>query len=268
MTNTAPVAGTAIPSPGFGDPTRDSQAAFRAIMDALAHPTRSYPIVGPAEPPAGLGRGLGAVALTLLDEDVAVWLGGALADDAEVGAWLAFHTGAKRVEDAAAADFAFAAPDAAPDFASLRLGTDEAPHLGATLVLDVRGIGCDSPPHEHHFVAEGPGIKDSADLDAPWAPRVTGFLAQWQKNTGLFPRGVDLLLVDEGSVSALPRTTKLASVSSRFAQSTSGSGDAQSTSGSGDAQSISGSGEAPGEAAGLSLSKSSAPTDRTEGQGA
>jgi alpha-D-ribose 1-methylphosphonate 5-triphosphate synthase subunit PhnH len=198
-----------VPKPGFADPTRESQTAFRAIMDALSRPTRSYPLAGPAQPPAALGRGLGAVALTLLDEDTSVWLGGALADDAEAGAWIAFHTGAKQVADAAAADFAFATPSAAPAFASLRLGTDEAPHLGATLVLDVRGIECDSPREQHHFDAKGPGIDGRADLDAPWAPQIADFLGQWAANTGLFPRGVDLLLVDEGAVSALPRTTRL-----------------------------------------------------------
>jgi len=84
----------AVPAPGFADPTRDAQRAFRAILDALAHPARPYPVYGPAEPPGALGRGLAAVALTLLDEDCQVWLGGALRSDAETAAWLAFHTGA------------------------------------------------------------------------------------------------------------------------------------------------------------------------------
>ena len=74
----------ALPAPGFTDPTRDAQRAFRAVLDALAHPTCPYPVAGPAEPPAALGRGLAAVALTLLDEDCAVWLGGALDRDTEV----------------------------------------------------------------------------------------------------------------------------------------------------------------------------------------
>ena len=83
------------------------------MLDALAHPTRRYPLAGPAEPPAALGRGLAAVALTLLDEDCAVWLGGALGGDPEVAAWLAFHTGARRA-DSASADFVIADPDTLP----------------------------------------------------------------------------------------------------------------------------------------------------------
>jgi len=227
----------ALPAPGFVDPTRDAQRAFRAVLDALAHPTRSYPVAGPGEPPAALGRGLAAVALTLLDEDCAVWLGGALGRDAEVAAWLAFHTGARRVDNPGTADFVIAGPDALPPLASLALGTDEAPHLSATVVLDVRGYAnpaadpatsaatdpatgvataaAASPAAglaagAARFTMRGPGIDGSAELAAPWAPE--GFAEAWQRNTELFPRGVDLLLVDSGTATGLPRTTLLAEV--------------------------------------------------------
>jgi alpha-D-ribose 1-methylphosphonate 5-triphosphate synthase subunit PhnH len=218
---------TASPLPGFADPTRDAQRAFRAVLGALAHPTRSFPLTGPTDPPAALGAGLAAVALTLLDEDCAVWLGGALAHDDEVAAWLAFHTGARRANTAAEADFVIADPATLPPLASLALGTDEAPHLSATVVLDVRG--CAGLPNTGlpktglpntglsntrfpnavpaRFRASGPGIDCTATLTAPWA--ADDFSAEWNRNTGIFPRGVDLLLVDDDTVAALPRTTRL-----------------------------------------------------------
>lgn len=201
----------ALPAPGFADPTRDAQRAFRAVLDALAHPTRSYPVAGPAEPPVALGRGLAAVALTLLDEDCVVWLGGVLGSDAEVAAWLAFHTGARRATDPAAADFVVTAPDALPPLASLKLGTDEAPHLSATVVLDIRscaGVHVDDGPAP--FTARGPGIDGVATLAAPWASG--GFASAWRSNTEQFPRGVDVLLVDSNTVTGLPRTTLLTEV--------------------------------------------------------
>ena len=198
---------TASPLPGFADPTRDAQRAFRAVLDALAHPTRSFALAGPADPPAALGPGLAAVALTLLDEDCAVWLGGTLANDAEVGDWLAFHTGARRANAAAEADFVIADPAALPPLASLALGTDEAPHLSATVVLDVRGRTGHPNTGPARFRAGGPGIDGTATLDAPWA--ADGFSAEWHRNAGMFPRGVDLLLVDDDTVAALPRTTRL-----------------------------------------------------------
>lgn len=192
----------AFHAPGFADPTRDAQRAFRAVLDAMAHPARSFPLAGPADPPAALGPGLAAISLTLLDEDCAVWLGGALAGDDEVAAWLAFHTGARRVNAAATAGFVIAGPSAMPPLASLALGTDEAPHLSATVVLDIRGCAGAA-----RFTARGPGIDGTAALAAPWAP--DGFADAWHRNTQAFPRGVDLLLVDEDTVAALPRTTQL-----------------------------------------------------------
>jgi alpha-D-ribose 1-methylphosphonate 5-triphosphate synthase subunit PhnH len=190
-----------IPAPGFADPTRDAQRTFRAVLDALAHPTRPYPLAGPARPPAGLGPGLAAVALTLLDESCATWLGH-LGTDTETAAWLGFHTGTRLVGDPAEAQFVVADPAALPPLAALRGGTDEAPHLSATVLLDVRGaVGT------ARFRATGPGIDGSALLAAPWAD--ADFLPRWTANHAGFPRGVDLLLVGEDTVAALPRTTRL-----------------------------------------------------------
>jgi alpha-D-ribose 1-methylphosphonate 5-triphosphate synthase subunit PhnH len=190
-----------FPAPGFADPARDAQRAFRAVLDALSHPTRRYPLAGPAEPPSALGRGLAAIALALLDEECTVWLGGALGRDTEVASWLAFHTGAGRA-DSASADFVIADPGTLPPLESLALGTDEAPHGSATVVLDIRGCAGAA-----RFTARGPGIGGAATLAAPWAP--DGFAGAWRRNTGLFPRGVDLLLVDSHAVAAVPRTTRL-----------------------------------------------------------
>ena len=199
---TGPGAATAIPDPGFADPTREAQSVFRAVLDALAHPTRSYPLSGPARPPAGLGRGLGAVALTLLDEDCSTWLGGRLGADAAVAAWLTFHTGTRLVTDPVDAQFVLADPRSLPPLAQLQCGTDEAPHRSATVLLDVRGCSGTA-----RFRAAGPGIDGAIGFAAPWAD--AEFFAQWTANTATFPRGVDLVLVDEDSIAALPRTTRL-----------------------------------------------------------
>lgn len=199
MTKTAP----ALPAPGFDDPPRDAQRAFRAVLDALARPGIAVPLTGPGRPPAALGPGLAAVALTLLDTDCTVWLGGPLAVDAETIAWLDFHTGARRVADPAEAGFLITGPAALPPLDTLELGTDEAPHLSATVILDVReGSGPD------RYTASGPGVNGTVELAAPWAP--PGFAAAWARNTAQFPRGADLLLTGAAEVTGLPRTTRLA----------------------------------------------------------
>ena len=187
---------TAIPAPGFADASRDAQRVFRAVLDALAHPTRSFPVSGPTAAPAPLGRALGAVALTVLDEECSAWLDARLAADVEVTAWLAFHTGVRLVADPADAQFLLTGPRSLPPLDRLARGTEEAPHRSATVLLDVRG--CTGAAR---FVAEGPGVDGTAVLDAPWADGA--FLPQWVANTRLFPRGVDLVLVDEDGVAAL-----------------------------------------------------------------
>lgn len=199
----APAAGpAAIPAPGFADPTREAQTTFRAVLEALARPGSSFALTGPLQTPAALGPALGAVLLTLLDEECTAWLGGSLAHDLEVEAWLAFHTGVRRTLEASRAGFVVTTPAALPQICELAQGSDEDPHASATVVLDVRG--CTGP---HRWRATGPGIDGQAMLRAPWAR--AGFLEQWDRNTATFPRGVDLLVVGEGSVSALPRTTRL-----------------------------------------------------------
>ncbi|MCL2581734.1 MAG: phosphonate C-P lyase system protein PhnH [Streptosporangiales bacterium] len=198
MTSTAP----ALPAPGFDDPARDAQRAFRAVLDALARPATGVPLAGPARPPTALGPGLAALALTLLDTDCTVWLGGALADDAATTTWLDFHTGARRTADPAAAGFLITPPAALPPLEALEQGTDEAPHLSATVILDVRG--CAGPDR---FTASGPGVNGTAELPAPWA--TDGFASDWARNAARFPRGVDLLLADAAEVTGLPRSTRL-----------------------------------------------------------
>ncbi|WP_220452834.1 phosphonate C-P lyase system protein PhnH, partial [Clavibacter phaseoli] len=184
------------------------RVAFRALLDALAHPTRIHPLTGPAEAPAGLGPGLGAVALTVLDEESALWLDPRRAADAEVTSWLTFHTGVRLVTAAADADFVLADPSSLPPLAELAAGTDEEPHRSATALLDVRDAA-----GALRIRAEGPGIDGHAIADAPWAD--DALLDAWRANGERFPRGVDLLLVDAGSVAALPRTTRLRAVDPR-----------------------------------------------------
>jgi alpha-D-ribose 1-methylphosphonate 5-triphosphate synthase subunit PhnH len=53
----------------------------------------------------------------------------------------------------------------------------------------------------------GPGIKARATLRA--SPLPSDFPERLAANRALFPRGVDLLLVTDGEVAALPRSAKL-----------------------------------------------------------
>jgi alpha-D-ribose 1-methylphosphonate 5-triphosphate synthase subunit PhnH len=190
----------------FADPTRQTQRAFRAILEALARPTRGFAITGPTAPPAPLCSAAAAVALTVCDEDTPVWLDTGLGGDGTVAAWFAFYTGAPVIADPTRAGFVFATRfELLPPLAQLAAGTHEQPHESATVVLDVAG--------QHggpHLRASGPGIDAAVEFAAPWAP--PDFVDVWRHNTERFPLGVDLLLVEGMQVRGLPRTTRLEEV--------------------------------------------------------
>lgn len=197
--------------PGFGDPVQDAQRVFRATLAALSRPTLPQPLTPGVASPDPLGAGVAAVLLALGDDQTPIWLDPALRASHDASAWLRFHVGARLVESLDEALFAVASsPSAAPRLAELASGTDEEPHRSATLVIDAadtHGIG--------NFIATGPGVNGSVDWDGAGLPH--GFLAQWQENQARFPRGVDVILADEHSVRALPRSTRLQGLENRSA---------------------------------------------------
>lgn len=193
--------------PGFANPVHDSQRTFRALLDAMARPTLPQRIdavrASSLRAPAPLGAGAAAVVLALCDEYAPIWLDPALRASEEVVAWLRFHTGARIVDDAAEALFVVASsPRAVPPLDELMLGTDEDPHLSATVVVDATGVGTVGA-----LRATGPGVDGEALWDG--AGLSEALLAQHEQQGGLFPRGVDLILVAGDVVRAIPRTTVL-----------------------------------------------------------
>jgi alpha-D-ribose 1-methylphosphonate 5-triphosphate synthase subunit PhnH len=190
-------------SPGFAEPVLAAQSCFRAIMEASARPGQVYRLSGErgeaVAPPAPLSRGAGALALTLFDQDTPVWLDAPLCAE-NVTYWLRFHTRAPIVGDPQHAAFAILAdPERAPPFDAFALGTLDYPDRSATLILQVDSLG-----EGRRLVLTGPGIKGRTTLHA--TPLPADLLQRLATNSGLFPRGIDLLLVTESSVAALPRS--------------------------------------------------------------
>ncbi len=180
----------------FASPVFDAQAAFRAILAALAEPGTVHALPASA-PPAPLSSAAGAIALTLCDAETAVALDPAFAAAAP---WITFHTGASITADLAAAHFAFlAALDGLPP--GYGLGDDAYPDRSATLVAPIRLEG-------REMTLRGPGIDGTRTLAVSFSD---AFLADWAANGALFPRGLDLILIDtaSGSIIGLPRTTEV-----------------------------------------------------------
>ncbi|HBF30166.1 phosphonate C-P lyase system protein PhnH [Rhizobium sp.] len=189
---------------GFTTPVFDAQSVFRCVMDAMARPGLRQTITLQIKPPAGFGLAQGAIALTLCDHDVAVWLSASLAK-ASVGAWIGFHTGASIVDAKSDCEFAFLEKGTTRlTFTAFPLGSQDYPDRSATLVLELPSLS--GGPE---LILKGPGIKDQTVIAPQGLPE--GFLLQWQENHQQFPRGVDLILTAGRDLLCLPRSTAITS---------------------------------------------------------
>ncbi|MGJ5178329.1 phosphonate C-P lyase system protein PhnH [Bradyrhizobium oligotrophicum] len=188
---------------GFADATRAAQSTFRLVMEAMARPGSVRQIDVAIGRPSSLMPAAAAIALALFDHDTPIWLDAHLSRAADVGAWLKFHTGAPVVSDPARASFALVSvPDGLPDLTAFALGTAEYPDRSTTLILQVPSLA-----RGQAFQLRGPGIDGTTSLCATIDP--DDLFQRLSINATLFPRGIDVVLVDDRSVVAIPRTTRL-----------------------------------------------------------
>ncbi len=179
--------------PGFTDPVLQSQAAFRAVLEALSRPGRRQSLGADLHPPARLSQAAAAVLLTLVDGDTVLHL----ADDTQDAApWLQFHAGTQ-LGSLEHADFVLART--LPDLGLLAQGTDDAPELSATVILEVSGFDEGS-----RYVLAGPGLQSPSPVTISGLPE--DFLSRWQRNHALYPTGVDLILCHGTEIMAFPRS--------------------------------------------------------------
>lgn len=183
--------------PAFTDPVFGAQEAFRALMDAMARPGRVQRCDVLPDLPEALAPSAAAALMALADAETPVWTDAT----GEAREWIAFHTGAPLVADAAKAQFLLAT-SAMPKLAALEQGTDEVPQDSATLILQLDALAEDAG-----WRLTGPGIEHEHRLDAAGLP--ADFAAQWAANRKRFPCGVDLVLCAGARLAALPRTTKI-----------------------------------------------------------
>lgn len=192
---------------GFADPVRDAQAAFRALLDAMARPGSIAPLPAPAEPPpAPLAPAAAAIALALCDADTQVWLDPPLRTGS-AATWLRFHCGCRIVEDVAEAAFVFAAGPP-PPMGALDAGSDLYPDHAATLVMQLETLESGTA-----LRLSGPGIETQALLRAAGLP--ADFVAQRAANRQKYPRGVDCILVAGDRALCLPRSTVVEQVGAK-----------------------------------------------------
>ena|SRR5689334_20845591 len=188
---------------GFADKVLAAQSSFRAVMEAMARPGSVQRITASVNAPAPLMQATAAIALTLFDHDTPVWLDRRMAEAASVARWLKFHTSAPMVADTSVSQFALIGEgDALPDLDGFCLGSDEYPDRSTTLILQVGSLA-----EGHGYVLQGPGIDGTALLRA--TIRAHDLFDRLAVNATLFPRGIDVVLVDGDAIVAIPRTTRL-----------------------------------------------------------
>lgn len=188
--------------PGFADPTRESQAAFRAIMNATARPGLIADLAAAPAPPAGLNRAAGGAALTLIDQDTPLWLDAALRGGA-AETWLHFHCTCSLTADPLAAAFALmTAGSDMPALSAFNQGDARYPDQAATLIIMLPAL--DGGPT---LELRGPGIADVTRI----APQ--GLSPEfWDERAELvahFQYGIDLMLCAGDQLVSIPRTTRI-----------------------------------------------------------
>ena len=170
----------------------NQQNYFRLLLDAMAHPGQCYSItVIPDEGPAAL-----VVLSTLLDNEVT------LSDPHAIlcsNDWSMLQVKEALAEQA---DYIVCDGKQSPIFLP-KLGTLPCPEQSATLVLIVKELG--SGDLQLHL--EGPGIDGNRNL------MISGLNSDWLERredwVSSFPLGVDLIIVDNKQLAAIPRTTKV-----------------------------------------------------------
>jgi alpha-D-ribose 1-methylphosphonate 5-triphosphate synthase subunit PhnH len=188
-------------APAFRDPTRESQALFRKVMDAVARPGLIQDMSMAPDTPEGIDRAAGAVALTLFDFETLVWLDPALRGGAAEG-WMRFHCGCPTTTDPATAAFALIADIAAlPPLAAFNQGDAKYPDRSTTLVIQLPALEGGTSVR-----LSGPGVNGEAAMALPLAPELW---EQIQTNGAQFQFGVDLIFVAGDRLVALPRSTRV-----------------------------------------------------------
>ena len=188
---------------GFADKVLSAQSTFRSVMNAMARPGSLQRIVAANGAPAAMMRGTAAIALTLFDHDTPIWLDPVMSETSEVTKWLKFHASAPVIADSSICNFALVGdPRALPALDRFAFGTNEYPDRSTTLVLQVESL-----TQGRALELRGPGIDGTAVLRASIQP--DDLFDRLAVNATLFPRGIDLVLVADDAIVAIPRTTRL-----------------------------------------------------------
>jgi alpha-D-ribose 1-methylphosphonate 5-triphosphate synthase subunit PhnH len=190
-------------TPGFADPVFDSQAVFRSVLHALAHPGTITQLPVALYPPAPHFEAQAAIALTMLDFETSTYIDPSCGDES-LGPWLRFHCGCPIVDTPADAAFAFVTATSLPPLTNFNAGDPKYPDQSTSVV-----IGCEALSGGDTLWLTGPGIETQIAIAPVGLP--SDFDNQLRANRDLFPLGVDIILVCDNAIIGLPRTVRVMS---------------------------------------------------------
>ena len=190
----------------FANPVFESQRAFRAIINALAHPGSIHNLEVNISPPDCFPVAAAAAILTLCDFETALWVCPGIANAKTITEYCTFHTGTMRAKTPGQAQFALADVTSKPlRLAGFAQGNAEYPDRSTTII-------CIAPSliGGQTRLLSGPGIQSVSKLFVEGLP--DDFGAQWAANHACFPLGVDIVFCSGASLVALPRSTGIVEV--------------------------------------------------------
>jgi alpha-D-ribose 1-methylphosphonate 5-triphosphate synthase subunit PhnH len=181
---------------------QQNQQVFRTLLNAMSAPGQTFAFTATefsdSSSSAPLSPACAAICLSLLDGTSPISL---FQMPESVASWLLKHC---RVPISSPEHAVFALGMGKHwdwDQNLLNIGSEEEPEKGATLILEL-----DSLDGGEHLQLTGPGIASSQIAAPRLAP---GFMAFWQKQQGLYPRGIDLILCCGNECLCLPRSISI-----------------------------------------------------------
>ncbi len=167
------------------------QALFRILMNAMAHPGRGYSL---QDCIANNTRTSLAVLATLLDGEVSLADPHCLLDDRD---WPLLQAKSATNDQA---DYILCDALQAADFVP-KIGSLVCPEQSATLIMVMKSLTAG----ELALQLSGPGIQTTTSCH--WQGMDHSWLTLREQCNASFPLGIDMLLLADSSITAIPRTT-------------------------------------------------------------
>ncbi len=185
---------------GFKNEVAESQRCFKKTMKAMSEPGHLVTLA-PLKTSESISSATFSVALTLIDQDISVWVSPQLSSTAFIDN-LRFYCGCQLASSPVEADFVFIKLSEWQDLENLKQGTEEYPDRFPTLIIETDGLAGSGD-----ITLRGPGINGTRNIS------IEGINKQHinllKHNQQHFPMGYDFIFTCREQLMALPRTTQV-----------------------------------------------------------